>query len=191
LPGSVFRRGVFDKAGQFIDWARAGEDTEWMQRLEVLRIPIIHSSTALIDYVGLIGSDMRQLLERRHRNYTAARDLPHFFPQKLLLWVILYPLLVLIALNWNYLIAGWRMDSPLYIGHVTKVVAIFPIIIYVIVRGLVLPLRRGVAIGMLLPSRFIAITLICLVADSVKFLVFSVPKYKDNVSTSDLDSKLS
>ena len=39
LPGSVFRREVFDKAGQFIDWVRAGEDTEWMLRLEVLKIP--------------------------------------------------------------------------------------------------------------------------------------------------------
>ena len=126
LPGSVFRREVFDWAGQFIGWVRAGEDTEWMLRLEVLKIPIGYSPSALVDYVGLIDSNAKQLLKKWYRNYTASRDLPHFFPQKLLLWLVLYPLLILIAFNWNYLIADWRMDSPLYIGHVTKIVAILP-----------------------------------------------------------------
>ena len=187
LPGSVFRREVFDKAGKFIDWIRAGEDTEWMLRLEVLKIPIVQSSNPLADYVGLIGSDMNQLLKKWCRNYAAARDLPHFFPQRLLLWLVLYPLLVLIAFNWNYLIASWRMDSPLYIGHVTKIVAIVPALIYVIMRGLVLPLQRGVGFWRLLPARFMAITSVCFIADFVKVLVFSLPKRKPDVSTPELD----
>lgn len=180
LPGSVFRREVLAKAGQFIDWVRAGEDTEWMLRLAVLKIPVVDSSSALVDYVGLIDSDMKQLLKKWYRNYTASRDLPHFFPQKLLLWLVLYPLLVLVAFNWNYLIADWRMDSPLYIGHVTKIVAILPGLIYVIVRGLVLPLQRGVGVWRLLPIRFVAITLVCFMADVVKVLVFSLPKRKQD-----------
>ena len=154
LPGSVFRRDVFNKAGQFIDWIRAGEDTEWMLRLEVLKIHIIQSSNPLTDYVGLIDLDMNQLLRKWYRNYMAARDLPHFFPQKLLLWLVLYPLLVLIAFNWNYLVADWYMNSPLYIGHVTKIVAILPLLIYVIFRGIVLPMQRGVSFLWILPTRF-------------------------------------
>ena len=186
LPGSVFRREVFDKAGQFIDWIRAGEDTEWMLRLEVLKIPIVQTLNPLVDYVGLIGSDMNQLLKKRHRNYAAARDLPHFFPQKLLLWLVLYPLLVLIAFNWNYLIADWRMDSPLYIGHVTKIVAILPALIYVTVRGFVLPLQRGVGIWRLLPCRFVAVMSVCFISDFVKVLVFSLPKRKHDSRTPDI-----
>ena len=182
LPGSVFRREVFDKAGQFIDWTRAGEDTEWMLRLEVLKVPIAHSSNALVDYLGLIGSDIKQLLKKWHRNYTASRELPHFFPQKLLLWLVIYPLLVLVAFNWNYLIADWRMDSPLYIGHATKLAAILPALIYVIVRGLVLPVQRGVGIWRLLPARFLMITSVCFMADFVKILVFSLPKGKKDSS---------
>lgn len=188
LPGSVFRRDVFAKVGQFVDWARAGEDTEWMLRLELFKVPVVSTSSALIDYVGLIGSDMKKLLSKWHRNYRASRDLPHFFPQRLLLWLVLYPLLMLIAFNWNYLIADWRMDSPLYIGHVTKIVAILPALLYVGVRGLILPLQRGVGIWRLLPIRFIAITLICFLADAVKVMVFSVPKRKFDASTLDLDS---
>ena len=187
LPGSVFRRDVFVKVGQFIDWIRAGEDTEWMLRLELLKISIAQESTPLVDYVGLIGSDMNQLLRKWHRNYAAARDLPHFFPQKLLLWLVLYPLFVLIAFNWNFLLADWRMDSPLYIGHVTKIVAILPILTYLIVRGFVLPLQRGVSIWRLLPVRFVAIMLVCLMADFVKILVFSKPKRKHAPLRSGID----
>ena len=183
LPGSVFRREVFDKAGQFIDWVRAGEDTEWMLRLELLKMPIVYTASALIDYTGLIGSNIKKLRKKWYLNYTASRDLPHFFPQRLFLWLVLYPLVVLVAFNWNYLVADWRMDSPLYLGHVTKIVATLPGLIYGIVRGLVLPLRRGVGIWQLLPTRFVLITLICLVADTVKILVFSVPKRKFDVST--------
>ena len=178
LPGSVCRRDVFAKAGQFVDWVRAGEDTEWILRLELLKVMVVCPPGALIDYVGLIDSSMKQLLKKWYRNYRESRDLPHFFPQKLLLWLVLYPLIVLIAFNWNFLIADWRMDSPMYIGHVTKIVAILPVLGYVGVRGILLPLKRGVGIWRLLPLRFIAITVICFMADVVKMLVFSIPKRK-------------
>lgn len=176
LPGSIFRREVFLRVGQFIDWVRAGEDTEWMLRLELLKVPVVCSSSPLIDYVGLIGLDIKKLMWKWYRNYTASRDLPHLFPQKLLLWLALYPLLILLALNWNNLIADWRMDSILYVGHVTKLFAILPVLAYFIVRGLVLPFLRGIGIGQLLPFRFFAIGLICAMADAVKVLVLSIPK---------------
>jgi hypothetical protein len=177
LPGSVFKRRVFDKAGQFIDWVRAGEDTEWILRLEALKIPVVRPLDALLDYVGLIGFDTTLILKKWYRNYTASKDLPHFFPQKLLIWLFIYPLLVLVAFNWNYLIADWRMDSPLYIGHVTKIVAFLPGLAYLLLRGILLPLQRGVAIWGLLPIRFLEITSICILADGVKILVFSLPKF--------------
>jgi hypothetical protein len=176
LPGSVFRFEVFIKNGRFIDWVRAGEDTEWMLRLALHKIPIISLSSATVDYVGLIGLDMEQLLRKWYRNYSASRDLPHFFPQKQLLWLVVYPLLVLIAFNWNYLIADWQLNSPFYIGHVTKLVTIIPILIYVIVRGVVIPLKRGVQIRQLLPVRFLAILSICFVADLVKVLMLALWK---------------
>ena len=188
LPGSVFDRKVFAKVGQFVGWVRAGEDTEWMLRFVLLNVPVVFPSLALIDYVGLIGSDMKSLLRKWYRNYMASRDLPHFFPQKLLLWLILYPLLLLIAFNWNYLIADWRMDSPFYIGHVTKIVVVLPVLAYLVMRGLWLPLMRGVPIRHLLPIRFFAIMLICFMADVVKVLVFSIPTRKQYVSSQNHES---
>jgi glycosyltransferase involved in cell wall biosynthesis len=187
LPGTVVRRDVFAKVGQFVDWVRAGEDSEWMLRLELHKLPLIRPPKASIYYVGLVGSNLEQILKKWYRNYAASRDLPHFFPQRMLLWLVLYPLLVLIAFNWNYLLADWRMDSPLYIGHVTKIVVVLPCLGYLCIRGIVLPFKRGVGIWRLLPIRFIAITGICFMADVVKVLVFSNPKLKYSATKMDMD----
>jgi len=176
LPGSVFKREIFIKAGQFIDWVRAGEDTEWILRLESLKIPITSSSSALVDYIGLSGASMKILIKKWYRNYSVAKELPQFFPYKIILWLIIYPLFILIAFNWNYLIAGWQMESPFYIGHITKMVSILPVLSYIILRGLILPIKRGVNIFELLPVRFIAIIVVCFIADFIKFLIFTFPK---------------
>ena len=68
------------------------------------------------------------------------------------------------------------MDSPLYIGHITKLAAILPPLAYVFTRGILLPLRRGVGFSRIFPIRFIAIALISFLADAVKALVFSAPR---------------
>jgi hypothetical protein len=187
LPGSVFRREIFRKTGNFVEWVRAGEDTEWMMRLKVHKIPMFCTTSASIDYVGLIGLDMKKLSKKWLRNYSASQDLPHLLHQKLLMCMVLYPLLVLIAFNWNYLLADWRIDSIFYIGHITKVATILPVLIYVIVRGLVLPLKRGVKIMQLFPTRIFAILAVCLIADLVKVLAFALPKQTHFTDETNID----
>ncbi len=173
LPGSIFKREVFTKAGHFIDWVRAGEDTEWMLRLELMKLPVATLPLALIDYVGLIGINLNSILKKWHRNYSASYGLPHLFPQKIFLWLVLYPLIIFVAFNWNYLFANWHEDSPFYIAHITKMAAIFPPLAYGMTRGIILPFRRGVKFWSLFPFRFITIALICFFADAIKALVFS------------------
>lgn len=173
LPGSIFKREVFYKTGHFIEWARAGEDTEWMSRLELMKIPMTCMPISLVDYEGLIGVSLNSILRKWHRNYSASHELPHLFPQKMFLWIFLYPLIIFVAFNWNYLFANWYEDSPFYIAHITKIAAILPPLAYVITRGVVLPFRRGVKLWSIFPLRFIVISLICLMADAIKALVFS------------------
>ncbi len=177
LPGSIFRRDVFTKTGHFIDWVRAGEDTEWMLRLKLLKIPVVSLPAALVDYVGLIGINLNTILRKWHRNYSASHELPHLFPQKLFLWMVLYPLIIFVGFNWNYLIANWHEDSPLYIAHITKMAAIFPILTYLITRGIILPLRRGIGAFDLFPIRFVLIAVVCFIADAVKAFVFTKPRW--------------
>jgi glycosyltransferase involved in cell wall biosynthesis len=179
LPGSVFRREVIVAAGQLIDWVRAGEDTEWMLRVGLLKLPVIYPNAALVEYHGLIGISMHEILKKWHRNYTASYSLPHLLPQKLFLWLFLYPLIVFISVNWNYLFANWHEDSALYIAHITKMVAIAPILAYLITRGILLPIRRDVSFLSLFPFRFIAIAATCLMADLIKAFVFTVPRFRN------------
>jgi len=178
LPGSVFKRELFIDSGRLISWVRAGEDTEWMLRLETLKLPVAYSTIGMVDYLGLLGMDLRSILKKWYRNYSASYDLPHLYPQKLFLWIFLYPLIIFIAFNWNYLIANWREDSPLYIGHITKMAAVFPLITYFLMRGIVLPLKRGVAFFDVLPYRFIAIASVGFMADVIKAYVFTIPRRK-------------
>ena len=176
LPGSIFKREVFTKVGHFIDWVRAGEDTEWMLRLELLKIPVVSLRGALVDYEGLIGMNLNSIIIKWHRNYSASHKLPHLFPQKLFLWMVLYPLIIFVGFNWNFLIANWHEDSPFYIAHITKMAAISPILTYVLARGIFLPLRRGISLSDLLPIRFFLIAVVCFVADAVKAFVFTKPR---------------
>jgi hypothetical protein len=178
LPGTVCRREVFARVGQFVDWVRAGEDTEWMLRVKLLKLNFFSPTKCFIEYVGLKDLTLNQMLKKWYRNYGSARDLPHFFPQRLFLWVVIYPFILLLAFNWNFLFADWRMDSSLYIAHITKIVLILPILTYLILRGIILPLKRGLDIRNLLPLRFIQIIGVCFMADMIKIIVFSLPTHK-------------
>jgi hypothetical protein len=142
-----------------------------------MKIPMASMSIELVDYEGLKGISLNSILRKWHRNYSASHKLPHLFPQKIFLWIILYPLIIFVGFNWNYLIANWRMDSPFYIGHITKIAAILPPLAYVFTRGVLLPLKRGVRISGLFPIRFILIAAVCFMADGVKAFVFTKPRW--------------
>jgi glycosyltransferase involved in cell wall biosynthesis len=178
LPGSLFKRDLLYKSGEFIEWVRAGEDTEWMLRIKLLKKPIIYIQSNLIQYIGLKNISLTKLIQKWYRNYSASYELPHYFTQKLLLWLVLYPLIIFIAFNWNYLFANWIEDSPFYLAHITKISIIIPIFIYILIRGIVLPFHRGVLLKNIIPFRFVFITLITFIADLVKILAFTKLKYK-------------
>ena len=50
LPGSLFKKKVFHVNGLFIEDVRAGEDTDWIDRLKLRNINII-SNNSILDYV--------------------------------------------------------------------------------------------------------------------------------------------
>jgi hypothetical protein len=176
LPGAVLRKEAITIAGQFISWVRAGEDTDWLQRVTLSRLKFLDPPNATINYSGLLNQGLIELAKKWSRNYTAARILPHLFPQKIFVWITFYPILLLIALNWNNLLAGWETQSIFYIPNITKIVATSPGLIYILIRGIVLPLKRGVPVLETLPFRWLAIAAICSVGDGVKAAAFLVPK---------------
>lgn len=168
LPGTIIRKSTLSQVGRFIEWVRAGEDTDWIRRVDLQKLNFNSPSSATIDYTGLIGQRPTALAKKWWRNYTASRALPHLFPQKFLIWLLFYPTLIALAFNWNNLVADWETESIFYIPNVTKMSVLIPAVMYFAGRGLYIPYRRKVPYLELLPFRWIAIAVACLLGDAAK-----------------------
>jgi hypothetical protein len=81
----------------------------------------------------------------------------------------------LAAFNWNAIVAGWEVTSPYYLDHVTKIVSLSPLIVYVFMRGGVMPFVRGTPIMRILPIRFVLLSGVGAILDMTKFssVIFS------------------
>jgi hypothetical protein len=177
LPGSVLRRDLFDFVGRFIPTVRAAEDTEWMIRAKAMGVHIEESSSeALISYQGLSKLGFRGLAKKWRRNYLSSRQLQHLKVQTAIVWLLGYFVLSLIAFNWNAILAGWQVDSPFYIDHVTKIVSLTPIGVYSVFRGCYLPYKRGLPLLDILPFRFLLLAAVGALLDAVKVTTIFFPR---------------
>ncbi len=169
IPGAVMKKDVFGIVGQFIPGVRAAEDTEWMIRANEMGLKIAkNSGGALVSYCGLKNLGIRALVKKWRRNYLSSRTLQHLRVQTTIVWLVVYVVGSLLAFNWNDLIAGWQLDSPFYIDHVTKIVSLSPIALYIIFRGCYLPFKRGVPFSDLFPLRFLLLASVGAILDTVK-----------------------
>ena len=177
LPGSVLKKDLFSLVGQFIPNIRAAEDTEWMIRAKAMGVKLTGSpNEALISYNGLTKLGFRGLAKKWRRNYLSSRQLQHLKVQTTIVWLLGYVVVSLTAFNWNAIVAGWQVDSPFYLDHITKIVSLTPIALYVVFRGCYLPFRRGVPLGGLLPLRFLLLAAVGALLDSVKVATIFFPR---------------
>ena len=178
LPGTIIRKSTLSHTGRFIDWVRAGEDTDWIQRVELHGLNFTSSDSATLNYTGLLGQKPVALAKKWWRNYTASGELPHLFPQRFLIWALFYPTLILLAFNWNNLVADWETESFFYIPNITKIAIVTPAVLYFVGRGLFIPFCRKVPYSDLLPFRWISIAVVCLVGDLAKGIAMLRPSLK-------------
>jgi len=177
IPGSLLNKGLFSLVGQFIPNVRAAEDTEWMIRAKAMGVKIADAShEALISYNGLTKLGLRGLTEKWRRNYLSSRQLQHLKVQTTIVWLVGYFVVSLLAFNWNAIVAGWQVESPFYIDHVTKIVSLTPIALYVIFRGCYLPYKRGVPWSDILPFRFLLLAAVGALLDMVKVATIFFPR---------------
>ena len=177
LPGSVFSKKVFNLVGQFIPLIRAAEDTEWMIRAKTMGVRIAaNSCDAQISYNGLSKLGLRGLARKWRRNYLSSRQLQHLKVQTTIVWLLGYVVVSLIAFNWNAIVAGWQVDSPFYLDHVTKIVSLTPIALHIIFRGCYLPFKRGVPLSGIFPFRFMLLAAVGAFLDVVKVSTIFIPR---------------
>jgi hypothetical protein len=170
VAGTVCRREVFSATGAMIPWVPAGEDGDWIHRVNAHRLAFVLPRNANHRYYGLDNKPLSFFVRKWWRYYHYSRMLPVNNRDRWLAHVLLYLLLVFFAFNWNYKISGYILGSPLVVPHITTTVAIGGPAIYAFVRGVYLPLKRNTPFEQLLPFRFMLILLIAFILDSVKIM---------------------
>ena len=177
IPGSIFSKEVIMKVGKFNSSSRAGEDTDWLQRLYFYNFNIKISNSPLF-YKGLYNTDYITIVKKWFRNYYLSSELPHLNNQKNFYYLCIFIIFFLLVFNWNYsslclnntLCVNDRSD--IYIPHITKIFLTVSFLSYAIFRGIIIPFKKEIKIKYLFPYRFIFITLFSFILDLVKSITF-------------------
>ena len=172
LPGSIIRRGTIYITGSFIESSVAGEDAEWMSRVRLHRLNMLKANS-IVFYTGLDELTLMLLLKKYFRNYKAAAKLPYLYAHKSIYYNGLVLLFLITTFNWNWVVAGWDTNSDFYIPHITKVVVTSILLLYISIRGLVMPLRKGAKWLDLLPFKWLFVAGISTLLDCTKILAFA------------------
>ena len=177
IPGTIIRKNVFEKVGQFLENVRAGEDSEWMNRTKYLNIVSIDSGEISADYYGLLRLNFKRLVKKWVVSYRSSGVLEYYKWQRQLAIFIALPYIIIIAYNWNSLIAGWQVNSLFYIPHITKIVIMIPLLIYFFYRAIFLPRKKGLKLFPgILPLRFLMLFFVGAVLDMAKLFAFMTLK---------------
>jgi hypothetical protein len=175
VAGTVFRREAYSVTGKMICWVLAGEDGDWIHRVNAHRLSFVLPSNATHRYYGLDNKPLSFFVCKWWRYYHYSRMLPVNNRDRWLAHVLLYLLIVLLAFNWNYKISGFLLGSPLVVPHITTTVAIGGPVMYTFVRAIFLPLKRGTPLKHIFPFRFSLLFLTASTLDLVKLVALLKP----------------
>lgn len=171
VPGMLIKRIAVIKIGNFIPSTRAGEDADWMMRLHLQKI-IMSKPEYTLTYYGLDEIGFGNLFFKWIRNYKHSSNLPYLNAHKSIYYHGFILLILIVSFNWNRLIAGWDIESDLYVPHITKVSIFLIFFMYAVIRGFILPLKKGVKVNSLIPVGWFFVTLISIVLDFAKLCGF-------------------
>lgn len=171
LPGSIIHYSALHINGYFLPRLRAGEDIDWLWRARQRNI-FAPGATPVLIYSLDYKLNLFNYLRKWYRNYSHSSRLPYVSRQQRYYYIIFaFLFLVFLSYVWNGLIAGWNTDSALYIPYVTRLTASTSSLIYIVLRCIYLPIRKGAKpfLTLLLLPIILSISLIF---DVVKLIAF-------------------
>ena len=171
IPGSIFSKKTVMKVGFFDSITRAGEDTDWIKRLNSHNLKI-KNTIYPVYYKGLFNISYMAIFKKWFRNYYYSSHLPHMSLQKNFYTAVLFFIILFLVLNLNFLIIQWQSPNNLYFPHVTKIFLVTSLIFYTLIRGLILPMRKKIDLKYLFPWNFFFVTVFSISLDIVKMLTF-------------------
>lgn len=178
FPGSILYKSVFDKCGLFVESARAGEDGDWMIRAKLQRINMVYPDpNEFLEYDKLNHIDLKNLLKKWFRNYTYSSRLPHNKIQKDIYFYIFSFITIVTAYNLNSIITLLQTNTDFIVPCVTKFSIISLFILYIAVRGIILPKIKGISLLFLFPINFIFVSCLSALIDVIKVLAFGYSRF--------------
>lgn len=167
VAGSIVLRKVFEQSGGFISDVRAGEDVEWLNRLQSLGVKISWLTSPTIVYYGFVES-LSEAVKKWSFYAISKSSFEIRNDQKIIYLLILTILLFFLVWNWNAIFAGWDESSLYYMPNITKIFILFLCALYVAYRGIIRPLQVKVKLSFLLPWRWLKISFVGLCLDLAK-----------------------
>ena len=176
FPGSILNKKIFNRCGLFIESTRAGEDGDWMSRAELQEIDIVNPEE-ILNYDQLNSMSIKKLIKKWFRNNMFGAKLPFYRAHRDFYYYAISFVAVVIAFNWNWILASWDEESIFYIPNITKISILIILIIYIFMRGIFLPQKKGVNLSFIFPINFIFIFLLSILLDLTKTLAFAYSKF--------------
>lgn len=168
IPGSIINKDKFEISGGFSELVRAGEDIDWINRLDQMGYEITQSSSKPMTYSGL-PNNLIDIIKKWHLYSMENAKVNILATQKSIYFFFLLIFFLYIAYRWNYIFTGGNWDeSPLFIPHLNTILWLTLASSYMALRCLILPLLRKESFSFLLPFNFIIVGLIGLVIDLSK-----------------------
>ena len=159
LPGSILSIEAFSAVGHFLPFM-AGEDSEWLSRVKFLNLSIYpRDSQSVVFYKINNERGFFYFVSKWFKNYRISFKLPAYQVQKYLYIFFLSFPIIAAAYIWNSSMADWDQNSIFYIPYVTRIVCLLLCLSYILFRGLILPLKKGLRmkwdIILILPLSFL------------------------------------
>jgi len=150
LPGSIIHRQAFSTAGFFLPNVLAGEDLVWIWHASAHKLLLETGMSSPLKYSLDPDKSIVFYLRKWFRNYSCTSALPFVSDVQSTFYIFfLCVSLALLSCFWNYLFAGWDQSSPFYIPFISRTVVIVSISIYLFLRCLYLPIKKGTRLKML------------------------------------------
>lgn len=173
IPGSVLHRQTLSKVGEFLPFARAAEDVEWMKRASAMGYSLYNPSVPAISYQIATHFSLPNATRKWYRNYLSSAAIPYiYYVQKTAYLFFAALFLLMVALVWNWQVADWNQSSLFYIPYIFRAVLITLSAAYVLVRGVFLPLRKGARVGFSYPLAPFLVLIISFILDVAKLFAF-------------------
>ena len=175
IPGTVMKKECLPVIGQMVSWVPAGEDGDWIARIKAHKLnfktPLEHNTT----YCGLANKNINYFIKKWWYYYNLSRMFPINDRDRWISYILGYALIIFLAFNWNYQISEFIFGTYIFVPHITKTVLVSGLSFYLLLRGIYLPLARGVPVSHLLPFRFIQLIIVTIILDLVKTTALLMP----------------